>query len=161
MSTYQLILVPEMVTSEARRTRSSPGYGHPVHKDLAGGYGPCRQCLKFFEPEQDRRLLMTYDAFHQLDADPLPGPIYIHAERCDPYPTDGGIPHWLFKNPLTLLAFRHGQIPVVQARIEAGGNDSVIGDLLARPDVDYVQVRDGVAGCSTFSVTRSHDQKPG
>jgi hypothetical protein len=149
-----MFLVPEAVTNEARRSGRSPRYGHPVYEDTATGYGPCRECLRFFEVGRDRRLLLTYDAFHGIDSLPLPGPIYIHAAECVRYPEDAGVPAWLFENPLTLLAFRFGRDPVIQTQIHAGGDDAALRELLARRDVDYVQVRDGGAGCFTFNVLK-------
>jgi hypothetical protein len=152
VSSYRISLVPEAAADDARRSRRSPGYGHPVHEDTATGYGPCRECLRFFEVGRDRRLLLTYDAFQGIDSHPLPGPIYIHADECDRYPEDGGVPEWLFENPLTLLAFRFGREPVGQVHIEAGGNDEALKELLSRPEVDYVQIRDRGAGCFAFNV---------
>ena len=48
------------VADEVRRTRRSPGYGHPAHLEVAAGTGPCRCCLRPFVPGKDQRLLFTY-----------------------------------------------------------------------------------------------------
>lgn len=155
MAPYRIRLIPENVAEEARRTRRSPGYGHPVHEDAAKGYGPCRECLRFFEVGGDRRLLLTYDAFHGFDAPPLPGPIYIHADPCARYPEDGGFPEWLAENAFTMLAYGAGRRLVAEERLDAkdaANAERALRTLVARPDVDYVQVRDGKAGCFTFNV---------
>jgi hypothetical protein len=152
MERYRISLIPRDVATEARRTRKSPGYGHPVYEDLASGYGPCRECLRFFRVGRDRRLLMTYDAFHGIDGHPLPGPIYIHAEPCARYPEDGGFPEWLTANPLSLLGFGMGRRLVAEERVEGVEADPAVRSLLALPEVAYVQVRDGRAGCFTFNL---------
>jgi hypothetical protein len=158
MEPYHIGLIPGDVAEEARRTRRSPGYGHPVHEDVATGYGPCRECLQFFEVGRDRRLLLTYDAFQGFDEQPLPGPIYIHAEPCARYPERGGFPEWLSVNPITLLAYGAGRRLVAQERLEAGSAHMVLRTLLARRGVDYVQVRDGTAGCFTFNVRSARSE---
>lgn len=155
MAPYRISLIPGRVAEEARRTRRSPKYGHPVHEDVATGYGPCRECLRFFETGRDRRLLLTYDAFHGFDGPPLPGPIYIHAEPCTRYPERGGFPEWLTKNALTMQAYAEGRRLVAEERLEAmsvAETERVLSAFIARPDVDYVQVRDGTAGCFAFNV---------
>jgi hypothetical protein len=155
MAPYHISLIPGRVAEEARRTRRSPQYGHPVHEEVATGYGPCRECLRFFETGRDRRLLLTYDAFHGLDGPPLPGPIYIHAAPCARYPEDGGFPEWLTENALIMLAYAEGRRLVAEERLEAmraASAERVLRTFVARPDVDYVQVRDGTAGCFTFNV---------
>lgn len=74
------------VATKVRQTRVSPQYGHPAHQELAGGYGPCRHCLKVFAIGKDERILFTYNPFQGVDEVPYPGPIYIHAEECERYP---------------------------------------------------------------------------
>jgi hypothetical protein len=155
MAPYRISPIPGNVAEEARRTRRSPGYGHPVHEDVATGYGPCRECLRFFEAGRDRRLLLTYDAFHGVDGHALPGPIYIHAEPCARYPEDGGFPEWLAENALTMQAYDGGRRLVAEERLaamSAAEAERVLSAFMARPDVDCVQVRDGTAGCFTFNV---------
>ena len=82
MPDYRVLAISESTAEKVRSTRKSPGYGHPVHAEIATGYGPCRLCLRDFEVGVDRRLLFTLDPFHGLESQPLPGPVFIHAEHC-------------------------------------------------------------------------------
>lgn len=38
--------IPQSIADEVRRTRVSPGYGHPAVLETAQGTGPCRCCLR-------------------------------------------------------------------------------------------------------------------
>ena len=77
------------VTDVVRSTLLAPQYGHPVHRELAKGTGPCRECLSSFTIGAEDRLLFTYNA-HAADHVPRPGPVFIHADTCEPWaaPTD-------------------------------------------------------------------------
>jgi hypothetical protein len=66
MSNLRMISIPMKVADLVRTTMKSPGYGHPAHKEIAGGYGPCRLCLRTFRVEHEERLLFTYDPFHEV-----------------------------------------------------------------------------------------------
>ena len=94
--------IPQEIADEVRRTRRSPGYGHPAHLELASGTGPCRCCLQPFVPGQDERLLFTY---RPPGADSLmaPGPVFIHAAHCQAFAADG-FPEGLRDLPLAFEA---------------------------------------------------------
>jgi hypothetical protein len=95
MIPIRVIAIPTSVAESVRRTNNAPGYGHPVHIDVASGYGPCRHCLKTFRVGEEKRTLFTYDAFQGIDSLPLPGPVFIHTEECLRYPEDAGYPEAL------------------------------------------------------------------
>lgn len=149
---YRVIAIPEQVADEVRRTRRSPGYGHPAYAEAATGYGPCRLCLRFFETGRDRRILFTYDAFRGAETLPLPGPVFIHESPCTRYPEDGGFPRHLGEHRLTLDAYRRGGTLQARAGVDDGRVEAVLEQLLGRTDVDYVQVRDTEAGCFDLRV---------
>jgi hypothetical protein len=79
--------VPQAIADEVRRTRLSPGFGHPAHLELARGTGPCRCCLKPFVAGRDQRLLFTLSAAGPANL-MAPGPVFIHAEHCDAFAAD-------------------------------------------------------------------------
>src|SRR5687768_16866574 len=74
--------IPQSLADEVRRTRVSPGYGHPVHEELATGTGPCRCCLRRFVPGRERRLLFTCRPVGDESSLMGPGPVFIHADHC-------------------------------------------------------------------------------
>jgi len=154
MDGYRVIAVPNAVADAVRSTDVAPTYGHPAHTEVAKGYGPCRQCLRTFDVGKEHRILFTYDAFHGMETLPLPGPVFIHAESCERYPEDGGFPPDLVSHALTLNAYGRGRTLRVQERAGGGEADGVVARLLARPDVDYIHVRDTEAGCFDFAIVR-------
>lgn len=133
---------------------ASPRYGHPAHSEIAEGYGPCRHCLRTFRVGEERRILFTYDAFDNLEPLPLPGPVFVHAEACERFAEDGGFPQGLRAHPLTFNGYARGRRLMVQEYVADGEVEPVIQRLLARPDVDYIHVRDTEAGCYDLRIER-------
>jgi hypothetical protein len=155
MSSYRVIALPDAIADQVRATGAAPTYGHPTHTEVATGHGPCRQCLRTFEVGKERRILFTYDAFHGMEALPLPGPVFIHAARCERYPEDAGFPRELTQHALTFNAYGRGRKLRAQEHLAAGADvEAAIARLLARTDVDYIHVRDTEAGCFDFAIVR-------
>jgi hypothetical protein len=154
MMTYRVVAIPTSTAEKVRSTRTSPGYGHPAHGEVAQGYGPCRHCLRTFRVGEERRVLFTLDPFYGLESLPLPGPVFIHEEPCERYPEDGGFPSDLTAHPLTLNAYGRGRRLRVQEYVTDGDVETPLAALLARPDVDYVHVRDTSAGCYDLRIER-------
>jgi len=155
MEPYRVVAIPEKVAIAVRRTLRSPGYGHPVHADVATGYGPCRLCLRTFEVGTDRRLLFTYDPFHGQEPLPLPGPVFIHESGCERHAGAGGFPADLIMHRVTLNAYARGRKLVAASYVTDGKPDRAIKELLSLPEVDYIHVRDTEAGCFDFTIERS------
>ena len=49
-STLKVVAIPTKVAELARSTMLSPGYGHPAHREVAKGYGPCLIAILFSPP---------------------------------------------------------------------------------------------------------------
>lgn len=152
MPAYRVVALPTSIASEARATGRSPGYGHPTHIEVAKGYGPCRHCLRFFDVGAERRVLLTYDAFHGTDPRPLPGPVFIHESDCERYAEDAGFPYPIATHRLTIVAYGDGRVVRAEEHVVDGAVDPVIDRLLARDDVAYLHVRDTDAGCFDFAI---------
>lgn len=155
MTPYRIVALPTATADVVRATGRSPGYGHPAHSEVATGYGPCRHCLRTFRVGEERRTLFTYDPFYGLEELPLPGPVFIHEEPCERYPEDGGFPRDLRSHPLTLNAYGRGRRLKAQEYVTDGAVETALDRLLARPDVDYMHVRDTTAGCYDLRVERA------
>jgi hypothetical protein len=155
MIVYRVFGISSNTAEKVRQTRMSPGYGHPVHSEVATGYGPCRLCLSDFQVGVDRRLLFTFDPFFGIEPYPLPGPVFIHESACTPFPEDGGFPKDLRSHDLTLDAYAQGRRLVAEEHVRGGGGiDELVHRLLSRADVDYIHVRDTEAGCFDFRIAR-------
>ena len=155
MTAYRVLAVSEKLARKVRETRKSPGYGHPAHLEVATGYGPCRSCLSDFEIGVERRLLFTLDPFFGIEDFPLPGPVFIHEDECPRYPEDGGFPADVLGHDLTLVAYGKGRLQRAEERATGSAVESAVARMLARPDVDYVLVRDTPAGCYDFRIERN------
>jgi len=155
MPDYRVLAVTEGLAERVRVSRKSPGYGHPVHAEVATGYGPCRLCLRDFEIGVEKRLLFTLDPFDGLEALPLPGPVFIPEEACDRYPEQGGFPPDVRSHDLTLAAYARGRVLRAEEHVAGESAEGALARLLSRGDVDYVHVRDTAAGCYDFRIERA------
>jgi hypothetical protein len=146
--------VPQEIADQVRRTRRSPGYGHPAHLEVATGTGPCRCCLRTFVAGVDRRLLFTYrpdGRGHSLTA---PGPVFIHAEHCEAY-TGAGFPQGLRSLPLAFeaLAARGRVIDLSTSGGDAA--ESQIQRMFTGGGAEWLQLRHADAGCFIACIDRT------
>lgn len=154
MSRYRYAGIPAALAAQARQTLTSPQYGHPAHREVAKGTGPCRLCLRTFEVGQEDRLLFTYQPFLEAGALPAPGPIFVHADGCARYDALA-LPPDFRSLPIVVEGFRSGGTLVVQTRVSAEPAESVIERAFAEPEVAYVHLRNGEAGCFMARVDRA------
>jgi hypothetical protein len=146
--------VPQEIADEVRRTRRSPGYGHPAHLEVAGGTGPCRCCLETFVPGHDERLLFTYRPRASDGSLMAPGPVFIHAEHCMAY-AQRGFPDSLRSLPLAFEARASGsRVTELSARTDAPA-EAQIGVLFDDHFADWLHVRHAEAGCFIAQVDRA------
>jgi hypothetical protein len=155
MPGYRVIALDLDTARKVRDSRRSPGYGHPVHSEIATGYGPCRVCLRDFEIGVDRRLLFTCDPFFGIEPFPLPGPVFIHEAECERYPENAGFPADVLGHRLTLAAYARGPILRAEERVDGPAIPEAVSRVLSRQDVDYLHVRDTEAGCYDFRIERT------
>src|SRR4051794_36440984 len=85
MTEFRFQGIPDELAAEVRQTMRAPGYGHPAHRELARGYGPCRLCLRTFAIGEEERILFTYQPFCDARSLPAPGPVFIHCVPCTRY----------------------------------------------------------------------------
>jgi hypothetical protein len=156
MNAFRVIAIPSEVATEVRTTNTSPRYGHPASQKIASGYGPCRHCLRTFNVGKESRTLFTYDPFTGIEEVPLPGPIFIHTENCERYPENAGYPSDLLGHAAILSGYAKGERLVTKVYVENnGGHEAAVEQLLHRSDIDYIEVRDKVAGCFDFRIERT------
>lgn len=148
--------VSQSVADEVRRTRRSPGYGHPVHEEIASGTGPCRCCLRPFTPGKDRRLLFTFRPAGDESSLMAPGPVFIHAEACNAYAGDG-FPEGLRDVPVAFEARAAGSRVTGLSTHQGGPAEAQISRLLADSSNGWLHVRHAQAGCFIARI----DREPG
>jgi Protein of unknown function (DUF1203) len=157
MNTMRVVAMPTDVANTVRSTLKAPTYGFPAHVEVAADAAPCRHCLKTFVAGKDERILFTYDRFAGVESLPQPGPVYIHANNCERYDSDGGFPEELRQSPRTLEAYAHGRRLLATEHIADGKYEAAIDKLFANPEAAYIQVNSTTAGCFTFRVERCDD----
>ena len=155
MSDFRMIAIPTKIAELVRTTMKAPGYGHPAHRELATGYGPCRLCLRTFHVGQEERILFTYDPFHEVVGYPLPGPVFIHAQDCARHHDDAGFPEDLRSHPLTLVAYGDERMVLAKEYVSDGKVEEAARRLFADVKTRYLHVRDTRAGCYDLRIERA------
>lgn len=118
------------------------------------GGDPLRCCLRETRPG-DRVLLIAYTPPGTRGAYAERGPLFIHADPCDGYPTPHLYPPGLRHRQQVVRGYdHHGRIA---DGVLAGNGDhamEVIREMLARPGVALVHLRNVGYGCYNFAVRR-------
>jgi hypothetical protein len=153
MHAYHVVGLADEITEEVRRTMRSPEYGHPAVREVARGTGPCRACLRRFEVGSDERILFTYRAPADGDTVGAPGPVFIHAAHCEQY-RGTRFPEDLHPLPIILEGRARGNRVPHALTFEGPCADAALAALFANPEVEYVHVRHGEAGCHITRVSR-------
>src|ERR1043166_4505332 len=144
MMTFRVNGIPDHLAEDVRQTMRAPGYGHPAHRELAQGTGPCRRCLRTFAVGGEGRILFTYQPFEEKSSPPAPGPILIHADGCEKY-VGQTLPEDLRSIPLVFDAYANGGRLIAQERVGIAASDERLRELFARTSADYVHIRHGEA----------------
>jgi Protein of unknown function (DUF1203) len=152
---FNIRAIPDEISRAARETLKSPQYGHPAHVELAGGTGPCRQCLRTFEVEKERRILFTYNPFDGIDSYPSPGPIFVHENACETYSNSGEFPSTLRELPLVLEGYASDRWLAAREKVEDGAAEEAIAAIFNNPAVEYIHLRHGQAGCFIAHISRA------
>ena len=153
MAAFRFFGISEDVAREVRQTMSAPGYGHPAHREIAKGYGPCRLCLRTFRVGQEERILFTYQPFADAGSLPAPGPVFIHADACSRY--DGHeLPPDFRPLPLVIEGYATGGRLVAQERVNGRVPEEVLARVFEGSSASYVHIRNGEVGCFMARVER-------
>ncbi len=150
---FRIVPIDAGLADRARREQRSPQYGHPATVERATGSGPCRQCLRTFRIGEDRRLLFTYDPVPKGGGLPQPGPVFIHADPCQPF-AGPGVPPELHGLPLFLEGFGRGTWVVRREPVDGGTIEADITAMLRDPAIELLQIRNAEAGCFIARVDR-------
>ena len=154
---FRVVPMPTAIAEEARRTGRAPGYGHPVLASAApaGGYGPCRACLRRTR-EGERRLLVNYNPYPEPGQVPVVGPVFIHEEACAPF-AGAGFPEELRGLPLVLQGHLRGAAGLVNRRLGDGNPEAAIEAMLGDPEIEFLTLRNAEAGCFIARVQRGEE----
>jgi len=148
--TYQAIPAEEL---DAIRAAGQDEAGNPLEvRVLEVGGSPLRCCLR--EARAGERVyLIAYTPPGTAGAYAERGPVFIHAERCAGYLTPGQYPPGLAYRQQVVRAYDQlGRIADGVLVADGQHAQAVIAELLARPDVELVHLRNVGYGCYNFAV---------
>lgn len=146
MSQFRVKPIDESLAQRVRETLCDPIYGLPVRVEPATGYGPCRLCLKTFEPGEPR-ILFLYNAFSGAQEADLAGPVFIHAGRCEQYGEQSSFPQEIAALPIVLRAYDSHRRCVFEIAPKPGAVDASLEALFESESVAFVHVRNAEAKC--------------
>ncbi len=153
MNQFRIVSISEEITEKVRTSLRSPQYGHPAHVEQASGFGPCRSCLGVFREGQEERILFTYNTFTGRSLTPLPGPVFVHGDRCARF-TGAGFPADLETLDLLLDAYNSEGSVILSANPDRGGAEASINEILSDQAVMFINIRNAGAGCFVARVER-------
>lgn len=140
------------VAETARRTaeRGSPDH-EVVIADAPTGF-PCRHCLQWAKPG-DRMVLFPFAAIPAGRPYSESGPIFVHAEQCEPYSKTDEFPAD-FRNGRSIRAYDSDQNIIAAEVVNDSGPEAVIQKLFDKPETAFVHVRSASRGCFTMEIQR-------
>ncbi len=163
MSKFKVLPIKPELAQEIREKMIDQD-GHQLFVSIANenGYGPCRSCLKQFVTG-DRRIVFSYspnDVDHPYNET---GPIYIHAEACEPYQETDAFPpeveHGRIKFPLVFRAYNEKGVMIDAVLQNGEPASSTIESLFENDKVAFAHVRNAQVGCFVAHVDRAEDNE--
>jgi hypothetical protein len=116
------------------------------------GGSPARCCLRETRPGE-RVVLIAYTPPGTAGAYAERGPVFVHADPCEGYPTPRRYPPGLRHRMQVVRAYdRQGRIADGVLAADGLQAEAVIAEMLARPDVELVHLRNVGYGCYNFAV---------
>ncbi len=150
---YKVIPIPSEIAASVRKNMISPQYKHTAFASIATGYGPCRSCLQVFNEGNEERILFTYNSFEGLSDLPLPSPIFIHKNDCEPFSGED-FPQDLINLPILFEAYGENSELIKREKVDCEKIDSQIAELFDSEAVKYINIRNSEAGCFVAGIER-------
>jgi hypothetical protein len=146
--------IPPATLEHIRAAKVDEAGNELTEQVVTDGGSPLRCCLRETAPG-DRVLLIAYTPPGTRGAYAERGPVFIHAEPCEGYRTLGEYPPALRHRQQVVRAY-DGEGRIADGILVEDGEHAipVIHDLLARPDVTLVHLRNVGYGCYNFAVRR-------
>ena len=138
---------------DAIRAAGHDEAGNPLEvRVLEDAGAPLRCCLREADAGE-RVLLIAYTPPGTAGAYAERGPVFVHADRCPGYLTPGAYPPGLIHRQQIVRAYdRQGRIAGGVLVADGRQAQGVIAELLARPEVELVHLRNVGYGCYNFAV---------
>lgn len=144
------LAIPEEIATEARETMRDR-FGHEV--ESLRDTGPCRVCLRISDEPEDL-LLLSYQPLPDTGPYAEIGPIFVHANRCEPYSDCATFPAHFAQRRLVLRAYGHDGRIVDAIVAEAGTAPERAAESLRDDAVAEVHARHESYTCFAFKIVR-------
>jgi hypothetical protein len=115
---------------------------------------PCRRCLRDAAPGE-RLALTAYDPFLVRSPYAGDGPVFVHADGCEPFPSEPGVvSEQVTRRVLSVRAY-DADAMLTDATVLAGEQFRERAEaLLADPEVEFLHVHFAGPGCFAFRAPR-------
>jgi Protein of unknown function (DUF1203) len=126
-----------------------------THRRIADDRSPCRRCLRDAAPG-DPLVLASYDPFLVRSPYAGKGPVFVHAEGCEPFDAvPGAVSEQVAGRVLSLRAY-DGEAMMTEAEVIEGERLAERASaLLADEGVAFLHAHFAGAGCFAFRVDRA------
>jgi hypothetical protein len=153
MTTFRYRPLDDDTVRESRETLRD-AHGNALHVQISESDGnACRSCLRL-TPHGTALILLAHRPFTTGGPYAETGPVFVHAEPCEPYRTNDEFPADFLSRTLVFRAYdTKGSIH--DATLAAGDEaDATLTRLFSEPEVAAVHVRSPAWGCFQFAVER-------
>ena len=121
----------------------------------ADGPSPCRRCLRNAEVGE-RLVLASYDPFTQRSPYAGEGPVFVHADGCEPFrPEPGAVSEQVTGRVLSVRAYDADAMMTEAAVLEGERFAESAAALLDDERVAFLHVHFAGPGCFAFRVERA------
>jgi Protein of unknown function (DUF1203) len=148
--TLQYLPIAHAIAQEARATRVDR-FGHALH--VTKEQAPCRLCLRIPKQPEDL-ILLSYQPLPDTNPYAEIGPIFIHAQACEPYAQQERFPEDFASRSLVLRAYGPGGEIVDAVVAQPGQAPERAAAFLSDPRVAQVHVRHDSYTCFDFKIVR-------
>ena len=140
------------VADRIRRTLKDD-FGNALSVQAVDEPAPCRVCLRRSNAGE-RLILFAYRPFESSGPYAEVGPVFIHADACQPYSEQDRFPEDYVERTLTMRGYNdRGTIQTAELSVP-GAPEASLAHLFADERVRFVHVRNPTWGCYQFAVER-------
>ena len=107
---------------------------------------PCRRCMTDAEPGE-RMLLLPYDPFPAESPYSGRGPVFVHADGCEPFRQNGEVPEQLRRRLLAIRAYDRNAMMIGADVVDGTFLEGAAQRLLDAPGAKYAHVHYARPGC--------------
>ena len=148
-----------LATDEVRALQAGEcdANGHLPERHISpGGAMPCRHCLADIA-EGDAYLILAHRPFPQAQPYAEQGPIFLHADPCEPYAATQSLPpRYCSVQQILIKGYRkNDRIYYGTGQIIAPSDlEETAEKLFTDPDVAYIHARSATNNCYQFRIER-------